>query len=381
MKRIGLPLLVIVAGIVTALALSRLGRRPVVVPPQATTLVVDTWVAHAGEHRPMVEATGQIEPGREVLMVPEVAGRLVYVSEALLPGGRFERGEVLARVDPRDYELAVEQQRGLVRGSALELEMEGARREVALAEWQLLGDGGDASPLVLRESQLAAAQTNLTSNQSALARAQLNLERTEIRAPFNATVLSESVDEGQVVGPQSSIARIVGTDHVRLLLSVRVEDLPFIDLPGNGSEGSSVTVRQRVGAGRVVERAGRVSHRVEELDPGTRRAQVLVQIDDPMALDDDLPLLPGAFVDAAIVGRPVPDVIRIPRSAVYDGVSVWVVDGGSSLGRRTIVPLWSDAEHVFVRDGIEPGDEIVVSSLARPIEGTRVQTRATSGGQ
>ncbi len=100
-----------------------------------------------------------------------------------------------------------------------------------------------------------------------------------------------------------------------------------------------------------------------------------------MALDDDLPLLPGAFVDAAIVGRPVPDVIRIPRSAVYDGVSVWVVDGGSSLGRRTIVPLWSDAEHVFVRAGIEPGDEIVVSSLARPIEGTSVQARATSGGQ
>jgi RND family efflux transporter MFP subunit len=207
----------------------------------------------------------------------------------------------------------------------------------------------------------------------------LNLERTEIRAPFNATVLSESVDEGQVVGPQSSIARIVGTDHVRLLLSVRVEDLPFIDLPRNGSDGSQVTVRQRLGAGRVVERSGRVSHRVEELDPGTRRAQVLVQVNDPMALDDDLPLLPGAFVEAAIVGRPVTDAIRIPRSAVYDGATVWVVDGGLTLERRTIVPLWSDTEHVYVREGIQPGDEIVVSRLARPIEGTSVQARATVG--
>ena len=379
MKRIGFPLLIIVAGIVVAVALSRLGSRPVVVPPQAANLVVDTWVAHAEEHRPIVEATGQIEPGREVLVLPEVTGRLVYVSDDLLPGGRFERGEVMARVDPRDYELAIDQQRGLVRGSALELEMEHARREIALAEWRLLGDGGDASPLVLRESQLAAAQTNLTSNESALARAELNLERTEIRAPFNATVLSESVDEGQVVGPQSSIARIVGTDHVRLLLSVRVEDLPFIDLPRNGSDGSQVTVRQRLGAGRVVERSGRVSHRVEELDPGTRRAQVLVQVNDPMALDDDLPLLPGAFVEAAIVGRPVTDAIRIPRSAVYDGATVWVVDGGLTLERRTIVPLWSDAEHVYVREGVQPGDEIVVSRLARPIEGTSVQARATVG--
>jgi len=66
MKRIGFPLLITVAGIVVAVALSRLGSRPVVVPPQAANLVVDTWVAHAEEHRPIVEATGQIEPGREV---------------------------------------------------------------------------------------------------------------------------------------------------------------------------------------------------------------------------------------------------------------------------------------------------------------------------
>ena len=98
-----------------------------------------------------------------------------------------------------------------------------------------------------------------------------------------------------------------------------------------------------------------------------------------MALDDDLPLLPGAFVEAAIVGRPVTDAIRIPRSAVYDGATVWVVDGGLTLERRPVVPLWSDAEHVYVREGVQPGDEIVVSRLARPIEGTSVQARATLG--
>ena len=256
--KVGVPALVIVGGVVVAVAISMMAPQPAIVVQDDPDLVVHTQVVRAGARQAVVTATGLIAPEREVSVIPEVAGRIVFVSDRLVPGGRFQEGEVMARIDARDYELAVDQQRGLVRSSELELEMEGARQEIALAEWRLLGDGGDPSPLVLRQSQLAAAEMNLSANRSALARAQLGLERTELRAPFNATVLSESVDEGQVVGPQSQVARLIGTDNVRVLLSVRLEDLKLIDVPVDGEAGSSVLVRQRVGLGRVVERTGRV---------------------------------------------------------------------------------------------------------------------------
>ncbi len=381
MKTIGIPALVVLSGAAVAAGVSVMGTEPVIVAQDEPELVVQTQVAQVRAHQAMVAATGLISPGREVSVIPEVSGRIVYVSDRLVPGGRFRTGEVMARIDARDYELAVEQQRGLVRSAELEVEMERARQAIALEEWRLLGDGGEPSPLVLRESQRAAAEMNLNANRSALERAQLGLERTELRAPFNATVLSETVDEGQVVGPQSQVARLIGTDNVRILLSVRLEDLELIELSVDGEEGSLVVVRQRVGAYRVVERTGRVAHRVDELDPETRRAQVLVLVENPMSLGDALPLLPGAFVDAEVRGRSIEGAIAVPRAAIYDGNTVWVLSPQSTLERRSISRVWSDDTYVYVKEGLEDGALLVLSPLVNPVEGASARSLAATGSQ
>jgi len=381
MKTVGIPVLVVLGGAAVAVGVSLMGTEPVIVAQDEPELVVQTQVARVAAHQAIVAATGLIAPGREVSVIPEVSGRIVYVSERLVPGGRFRTGEVMARIDARDYEFAVEQQRGLVRSAELEVEMERARQAIALEEWRLLGDGGEPSPLVIRESQRAAAEMNLNANRSALDRAQLGLERTELRAPFNSTVLAEAVDEGQVVGPQSQVARLIGTDEVRILLSVRLEDLELIQLPVDGEEGSLVLVRQRVGADRVVERTGRVAHRVDELDPETRRAQVLVLVENPMSLGDALPLLPGAFVDAEVQGRSIEGAIAVPRAAVYDGNTVWVLSAQSRLERRRISPLWSDAAYMYVSEGLEDGAALVLSPLVNPVEGASARSTGPTESQ
>lgn len=218
------------------------------------------------------------------------------------------------------------------------------------------------------ESQRAAAEMNLTSAQSALARAELDLGRTVIRAPFNASVVEESVDIGQVVGAQTTIARLVGTDQLRVTLSVRVEELALIQVPG-----STVTVRQRLRAGEAIERAGSVVGLVDQLDPQTRRAELVVLIDDPLDAEGGLPLLPGSTVDAEIRGEEPQSVVRVPRAAVYDGNTVWVVSPESTLERRVLTPVWGDDDAVYVRDGLETGESLVTSPLSAPVEGTRVQ--------
>ena len=142
MKTVGIPAVVVLGGAAVAAAVSVMATEPVIVAQDEPELVVQTQVARVGTHQAIVAATGLIAPGREVFVIPEVSGRIVYVSERLVPGGRFRTGDVMARIDARDYELAVEQQRGLVRSAELEVEMERARQAIALEEWRLLGDGG-----------------------------------------------------------------------------------------------------------------------------------------------------------------------------------------------------------------------------------------------
>ena len=366
------PLLVVLAGFAVAVVLVMSAPETEAFVPERAVTTVRTQIVESEAFQAVVSASGVTSPAREVTVIPEVTGRLVSVSEALVPGGRVKAGDVLAVIDARDYELAVEQERGQVRSAELELELEAARQETAREEWAILGDGGEPSPLVLRESQRAAAEMNLTSARSALARAELELERTIIRAPFNASVVEESVDAGQVVGQQTTIATLVGTDQLRVTLSVRLEDLALIELPEGPGGGSQVTIRQRLRTGEQVERAGRVVGLVDRLDPQTRRAELLVLIDDPLDTSSGLPLLPGASVDGEIRGRTAEGVVRVPRAVVYDGNAVWVVSPDSTLEKRVLVSVWGDDASLYVREGLSVGDALVTSRLSTPVAGTKV---------
>jgi hypothetical protein len=156
-------------------------------------------------------------------------------------------------------------------------------------------------------------------------------------------------------------------------VSVHIEDLALIELPAKGGAGSRVVVQQRLGGGQVVEREGWVVNLVEELDPETRRAQLLVLIERPLDLGGGLPLLPGAYVDAEIHGRALDQVYRIPRAAISDGATVWIVTAESTLVPRTIEPHWGDTEAVYVSAGLHDGDLLVVTPLSRPVVGARVR--------
>ncbi|UCC24506.1 MAG: hypothetical protein JSU98_12295, partial [Gemmatimonadales bacterium] len=161
--------------------------------------------------------------------------------------------------------------------------------------------------------------------------------------------------------------------QLRVTLSLRIEELSLIRLPSATDEGSTVVVRQRLGSGRTLERTGRVAGLVDRLDPQTRRAEVLVIVDQPLDGPDGLPLLPGSSVEGLIQGRRIPDAVRIPRSAVYDGATVWVVSPEGTLERRRLETVWGDDDALYVRGGVEAGERLVTSPLIAPVEGTQVE--------
>ena len=375
-RSVAFPLLVILAGLAIAVGMFLMRPKTKKGSPDRPAAHVEMLDVEAGPTQPVIEASGVVEPDQRIGLVPQVSGRVIRQAEALRPGGRFAAGEPLIWLDPRDYELAIDQAAALVKQAELNLALEEGRGETARQEWALLGGDRPAeqASLTLREPQLANTQAALSSARAGLERAELNLKRTVLRAPFNATVLEESVDLGQVVAPGAPIATLVGTDRVRVNISLPLAEVSLLQVPGlSAQQGSSVAVIQRLDDGSTATHQGRVAGLAAQLDPQARTARLLVLVDDPLeAGPAGLPLLPGAWVEVELQGSPIADIAAVPRSALQDGDSVWVVTEDKLLAKRELEVAWRSAEDVFVRAGFEPGDHLVPEPPALAAEGLEV---------
>jgi RND family efflux transporter MFP subunit len=363
---------------------SRAAREP---RPERATLV-EVQPIEAKSHRLTVRAQGTVVPARQVELRPEISGRIVWQSDQLAAGGRFRAGEAILRIDGRDYRLALEQQRATVDRAQLDLEVERGRKVVAEREWDLLPDGNSSDEsgraLALREPQLRTARVGLESARSALKRAEINLERTTVRAPFGCFVTEESADLGQLVTPATRLGTLVGTDRFWVQVSVPVDRLTWIDIPSGGELGSTARVWQQAGEVRI-ERTGHVLRLLGELDPVGRMARLVIAIEDPLETKPDagtgrpLPLLLGAYVNVEIQGETIDGAIELPRLALREGDRVFVMNDASRLEIRQVDVIWRRADTVLVKSGVQSGERIVKSRVAAPIPGMRLRLGGDSG--
>lgn len=368
------PVLIVGAGILLAVGMiasrGEAEKTDVVIKP----LLVETIELERTDVAIPVRGTGTVIAAQQVALMPQVAGKIIDVDSRLMPGGRFSAGEVMARIEPRDHQAALDQARSNAQRAELELALEQGRNEVANREWELLRDDGtQPSELALRKPQLALAKQSATAANGALTAAQLNFSRTRLRAPFNAIVLEDQIDLGQVVGPGNPVATLVGTDRLWVNVSLPLAELDVLQFESRDGVGSTATVIQRLADGRQLTFEGTALQMGGTLDPATRQAQVTVAIDNPFDQETSpLPLLPGAYVEVIFAGMTAKSVVQIPRSALHNGDTAWVsVDG--TLTPRTVTLSGGDAETVVVQDGFQPGDLLVTSSLSLPLEGTPLQ--------
>ncbi|MEZ4369144.1 MAG: HlyD family efflux transporter periplasmic adaptor subunit, partial [Kofleriaceae bacterium] len=220
--------------------------------------------------------------------------------------------------------------------------------------------------------------------ESGLERAQLAVGKTSLSLPWNALVQQRAVDVGQLVTPGTPLATLVGTDEFWVQVSVPVDRLRWIDIPGVGGAtvGSTATVRQLT-AGAPIVRTGRVVRLMGDLDPAGRMARLLVTVEDPLGLAaasgsaEALPLLIGAYVEVEIVGDELADVIEVPRVALHDGDTVYV-DAGGSLAVRTVEVAWRRRDSVLVSSGLAAGERVVVSPLSGATPGMVLRTIASA---
>lgn len=369
---------VVVAAIAAAVILVATKAEPPRAEKPLEGTLVDVIQIGARRHDVDLHAKGTVVPAKEVVLQAELGGRVIWQSPDLVAGGRFKEGQPIVRIDPRDYQLAVESARSQVNQAKLEMSLEKRRGEVAKREWNAFGEvdvSEEQRALAQREPQLESTRLALKAAQSALKKSQLDLTRTTLRAPFNAMVVSEGVDTGQLVSPQSSVARLVGTDEYHVQVSVPVSALRTVAARTGDSPGSAAKIIQRAGA-ETIERPGEVIRQLPDLDPGGAMARLLVRIENPLGKSGDLPLLLGSFVDVAIEAEPIENAIRLPRVALRNGRNVYVMNDDDTLEIRDVEIAWTEPEAVLVTGGLEANERVVTSRIPTPVPNMLLRTLA-----
>jgi RND family efflux transporter MFP subunit len=344
--------------------------------------IVEVAPAPFGDQEVDVVASGVVVPARQVLIATEVGGRVTWISPELEPGGRFATGKPLLRVDARDYQLAVQQQSAQVTLAETELEVEKSRRRVAEKEWEAFGEQPPEGSVAKRDPQIKAAEGAVKAARSGLRRSKLAVSKTGLVAPFNAMVRTRQVDLGQLVAPGSPLATLVGTDAFWVQVSVPVERLGRIKIPGidgvKPDQASTATIEQRFGE-QVVRRTGKVVRLAGDVDPVGRMARVLIEIPDPLGLkspDPGPPLLLEMYVDVTIDGGEVTGVSEVPRLAMHDEETVWILDG-EVLRVKQVEVVWRKRDTVLVR-GLPPGAQVITSPVPGAVDGMAVRQREAS---
>ena len=348
-------------------------RRPPVPVPMVRTISVKT-----GAQAVIIRGEGTVRPLREINLVPEVSGKVVYVSTALVGGGIFKKGNTLLGIDPEDYQLAVTLAKAKVKDGESSMQLAEEEAAAAKEEWQLLySDGSNGNtkppPLVAKEPQLAAAQARLEADRADLRKAKLSLARTEIKAPFDGRVGEERVDIGQYVTPGQALGTLYSTEAAEIVVPLEDGDLFWFDVPGfttTKRKGSPAVVQARI-AGQELTWPGKVVRTEGRLDERTRMINVVVRVEKPYAKKP--PLAVGLFVKVDIRGKTLPKVAIIPRGALRQGAVVWVVNGKNRLQFRKVKVARVQGDEVIIMGGLEEGEKVVTTPLKAVTDGMAVR--------
>lgn len=353
-------------------------REDVPAPVPVVSVVVVSPAAHAVT----IEAYGTVVPARRVMLRTQVGGRIVDHHPALVPGGVLVQGAEVIRVDPKDYELRVRQEEAAVASAKAAFDLEQGQQVVAAKEWALLKDEIEASEemedFALRRPQQRRAQAEVEAAENRLAVARLDLARTVVRAPFNALILNESVETGQLISSQDEMAELVGTDEFWVRVEVPYDLLGRIGFDGPDHLGSSAEVFVASNQEQPRPRRARVLRLLGDLSERGRMARILISIEDPLCLSsdhpsDDAPILLNSYVRVRIDAGTIQDAVEIPRVALRENDKIWVRDPEGRLQIRDVDIRWRKTNGVLAADPFAPGEQLIVSRLAVVVPHMRVR--------
>ncbi len=388
--RILLPVIVVTIGAYCAYLLFKSGPKAKRRQPVRQAVLVQVQTVQRTSPKVNIQAMGTVMPARRVTLHSQVSGRVVALEPEFVISGHFQAEAMMLKIDPREYRLTIVQRQSEVTRAQYELKLEIGRQDIAKRETEPFHSGPSVSKkdreLALRKPHLANARASLKAAKAALAKARLDLERTEIKAPFNALIQEKQTDLGANISTQTPLATLVGTDQYYVEASVPANHLQWIKIPSNSqATGARVTIKPDTKAKSAY--LGRVIRLRADLEQEGRMARILISIQDPLGLqtpmpqDKSLPLLLGAFVNLEIEGPQLKELFAIPAIALRDGKRLWILDTDNVLAIRDTEVVWRERETVYVRDGLEQGESLILSAISAPVTGMPLRVKKKKGAK
>lgn len=330
-----------------------------------TSVTVLMQTVNLADYPVEIEVLGTVIPAQETMIKAQVGGEILSVSDEFVPGGFFEKGAEILRIDPADYELNVRMQRAAVEQMEASLQMEKGQQATAKEELKILQNSTGKTlrntDLALRKPQLAQAQADLDSAKAQLDQALLNLQRTVIHAPYNAILTVRNTNLGNVISTQDHLGTLVSTDAYWIEIDVPVSDIRWLEIPGT-------VAKVQLDKGRGT-RTGSLIKMTGTLDSQSRLARMIVSVPQPF---EGTPLVLGDFVKVILVGKTLQGSARISQSFLRGNNQVWLERDGALVIQDVIV-AHKDRDYAYISGGLNDGDHIITSNIVTPFDGMEVQ--------
>lgn len=370
-KQIIIPIAILAAGIAAMAIFSNMKKPPEEKEKIDNTPIVAVESISVAPMTLEVSSYGMVKPKYETQLVAQVNGEIVELSEAFVRGGFVKKDQLLARIDPSDYHAALIDAQANMASARAALEKEVAQGKVAEREWKQIKDTSPTE-LSLRKPQLAQELARVKAAQASVLRAERNLERTEIRAPYNAMIDSRNVGLGSFVSMGSQIGHVLGTSIAEIRLPVADNQLAFLTKQGVNSQVSLIGTY----AGQATKWQATIARNEGVVDNKSRMSYLVAEINDPYLLNKanntaGAPLRFGSYINAEIMGYKINQATLIPRYLVVDG-KIAILDSESKLQYVVIDIVRQQGSNVVVANGLADGDKIIVSALDYPVDGMKL---------
>lgn len=355
-------------------AATLMATAPSLTPESVTPTPLTVRVIDAQPRRVNLTVTSQgtVTPLIESQLIPEVSGKIEWMSDSLVVGGFFKKGDELIRVEALDYETALSRAEAALLRAEAELE----HSKFELARMRSLEERNLASRSNL-ENALRIYRVNSAVQLDAHAnvkQAQENLNRTTLHAPFTGLVRAKAVDIGQFVSRGQAVATIYANETLEVRLPIADRQMAFLNIPPTQRGELPVEFQPLVRltanyAGQQLEWSATIVRSEAEIDQSSRMVQLVARIDNA---DAEVPISVGQFVNAQISGRNAENVVVLPRSAVRKNNNVLLVDADNRLRFRPIETLRLYQDTVLISGGLAAGERVCISPVQTAVEGMLV---------
>lgn len=378
-KQIILPIAILVVGIIAYFGFASLKTPPEEKAEINNTPIVAVETILVAPMTLHVSSYGIVKPKYETSLVAQVNGEIVELNDAFVRGGFVKKGQLLARIDPNDYHAALIDAQADMASARAALETEVAQGKVAEREWRLITDTSPTE-LSLRKPQLAQELARVKSAQASVLRAERNLQRTEIKAPYDAMIDNRMIGLGSFVSVGTQIGKLLGTAIAEVRLPLADNQLQFLIDQGHDAQVKLIGDY----AGQSVEWLAHIARNEGVIDNTSRMTYLVAEIKDPYLLQEALqevsqeanvskavPLRFGSYVQAKILGVDIVNASILPRYLVIDN-KVALLNKESKLHYSTINIVREQGANVVVSSGLSTGDKLIVSALDTPVEGMKL---------